>query len=71
MIKGNQEHAEKYLKSLQTEGELVLTELGTGNVVSQLHLRGGTPTYLRSYSDTLFTANHAQLLFNQQSTGSQ
>jgi oxygen-independent coproporphyrinogen-3 oxidase len=47
IITGKYERAEHYLKSLQTEVELLLPHLGTGNVVSQLHLGGGTPTFLR------------------------
>jgi oxygen-independent coproporphyrinogen-3 oxidase len=47
IITGKYERAEQYLKSLQTEVELLLPHLGTGNVVSQLHLGGGTPTFLR------------------------
>ena len=47
IITGKYERAEQYLKSLQTEVELLLPHLGTGNVVSQLHFGGGTPTYLR------------------------
>ena len=46
IITGKYERAEQYLKSLQTEVELLLPHLGTGNVVSQLHLGGGTPTFL-------------------------
>ncbi len=47
IITGKYERAEQYLKSLQAEVELLLPHLGTGNVVSQLHFGGGTPTYLR------------------------
>ena len=47
IITGKYERAEQYLKSLQTEVELLLPHLGAGNVVSQLHFGGGTPTYLR------------------------
>jgi oxygen-independent coproporphyrinogen-3 oxidase len=47
IITGKYERAEQYLKSLQTEVELLLPHLGKGNVVSQLHLGGGTPTFLR------------------------
>jgi oxygen-independent coproporphyrinogen-3 oxidase len=47
IITGKYERALQYLKNLQTEVELLLPHLGSGNVVSQLHLGGGTPTYLR------------------------
>ena len=47
IITGKYERAEQYLKSLQTEVDLLLPHLGTENVVSQLHLGGGTPTFLR------------------------
>ena len=47
IITGKYERAEHYLKSLQTEVDLLLPHLGTENVVSQLHLGGGTPTFLR------------------------
>lgn len=47
IITGKYERAVQYLKNLQTEVELLLPHLGSGNVVSQLHLGGGTPTFLR------------------------
>ena len=47
IITGKYERAEQYLQNLQTEVALLLPHLGTGNVISQLHLGGGTPTFLR------------------------
>lgn len=47
IITGRYERAQRYLKSLQTEVQLLLPHIGNGNVVSQLHLGGGTPTFLR------------------------
>ena len=47
IITGKYERAEQYLQNLQTEVELLLPHLGAGNVISQLHLGGGTPTFLR------------------------
>jgi len=47
IITGKYERAERYLKSLQIEVELLIPHLGKANLVSQLHLGGGTPTFLR------------------------
>ena len=47
IITGKYERAEQYLQNLQTEVALLLPHLGAGNVISQLHLGGGTPTFLR------------------------
>jgi len=41
------ERALSYLQSLQQEVALIAPYLGDANKVSQLHLGGGTPTYLR------------------------
>ena len=47
IITGKYERAEQYLKSLQIEVELLMPHLGPANLVSQLHLGGGTPTFFR------------------------
>ena len=46
VITGQHERAVSYLHYLERELELHRAEIGSGQVVSQLHLGGGTPTYL-------------------------
>jgi len=46
IITRHHERAGPYLDALEREIELVVTRLGTGRVVSQLHLGGGSPTFL-------------------------
>jgi oxygen-independent coproporphyrinogen-3 oxidase len=46
VITKHHERARAYLDDLQREIDLHVAELGTGAPVSQLHLGGGTPTYL-------------------------
>lgn len=46
IITKHPERAEVYLRYLQREVELHTAHCGTGQVVSQLHLGGGTPTFL-------------------------
>lgn len=46
IITKHHEKAEPYLRYLAKEVELYTTQLGTGQSVSQLHLGGGTPTFL-------------------------
>jgi len=43
--------AEPYLKSLEREASLHTALIGTGQAVSQLHLGGGTPTFLSMITD--------------------
>ena len=53
IITKHPERAQDYLNYLHREVELQVTHLGSGQTVSQLHLGGGTPTFL---SDTQLTA---------------
>jgi oxygen-independent coproporphyrinogen-3 oxidase len=46
IITRHHERARPYLDDLRTEVELHVAELGRGQPVSQLHLGGGTPTFL-------------------------
>ena len=46
IITKHHERAEPYLRYLSREIDLYLAQLGAGQVVSQLHLGGGTPTFL-------------------------
>jgi oxygen-independent coproporphyrinogen-3 oxidase len=46
IITKHHDRAEPYLRYLSREIELHLAHLGAGQVVSQLHLGGGTPTFL-------------------------
>ena len=46
VITRHHERAVEYLDALATEIELHVTALGTGLPVSQLHLGGGSPTFL-------------------------
>ncbi len=46
IITKHPERAEEYLRYLQREVELHTAHCGTGQTVSQLHLGGGTPTFL-------------------------
>ena len=46
VITRHHERAREYLDDLSLEVEMHATELGRGEPVSQLHLGGGTPTYL-------------------------
>ncbi len=46
IVTRHHERATEYLHALETEIDLHLAELGTGQPVSQLHFGGGTPTYL-------------------------
>jgi oxygen-independent coproporphyrinogen-3 oxidase len=46
IITKHHERAEPYLRYLSREIDLHLAHLGAGQVVSQLHLGGGTPTFL-------------------------
>jgi oxygen-independent coproporphyrinogen-3 oxidase len=46
VITKHHERATEYLDALQTELDLTLAVLGRGHPVSQLHLGGGTPTFL-------------------------
>ncbi len=46
IITKHKERAATYLRYLTREVELQVAHLGTGHSVSQLHLGGGTPTFL-------------------------
>lgn len=46
IITKHHERAEAYLKALGTEIDLVVNRVGRGQPVSQLHLGGGSPTFL-------------------------
>lgn len=46
IITKHHDRAEPYLRDLSREIDLHLVHLGAGQVVSQLHLGGGTPTFL-------------------------
>ncbi len=46
IITKHHERAAEYLRYLSREVDLHVAHLGTGQVVSQLHLGGGTPTFL-------------------------
>ncbi|MCE9656925.1 MAG: oxygen-independent coproporphyrinogen III oxidase [Burkholderiales bacterium] len=46
IITKHHERAAEYLGALERELELVTAEMGSGRVVSQLHLGGGSPTFL-------------------------
>ncbi len=46
VITRHHERAAQYLRYLEREVELQVAHLGAGQVVSQLHLGGGTPTFL-------------------------
>jgi oxygen-independent coproporphyrinogen-3 oxidase len=46
IITKHHDRAAEYLRYLSREVDLHTAELGTGQVVSQLHLGGGTPTFL-------------------------
>ena len=46
VITRHHERADAYLSDLREEIRLVTEQLGSGQVVSQLHLGGGTPTFL-------------------------
>ncbi|MEI8324340.1 MAG: oxygen-independent coproporphyrinogen III oxidase [Betaproteobacteria bacterium] len=46
IITKHHERAAEYLRYLSVEVDLHIARLGTGQVVSQLHLGGGTPTFL-------------------------
>ena len=46
VISGQHQRAEFYLRHLERELALHQVEIGSGQAVSQLHLGGGTPTYL-------------------------
>ena len=46
IITKHKDRAESYLRYLAREVELHVAHLGTGHSVSQLHLGGGTPTFL-------------------------
>jgi len=46
IVTKHHERAEEYLRYLSREVDLHTAHLGTGQVISQLHLGGGTPTFL-------------------------
>jgi len=46
VITKHHERAQEYLEALRTEIALVVDQLGRGHAVSQLHLGGGSPTFL-------------------------
>ncbi len=46
IITKHHERSEAYLKALATEIDLVVQKIGRGQAVSQLHLGGGSPTFL-------------------------
>ncbi len=46
IVTKHHERAEEYLRYLSREVDLHTEHLGTGQVISQLHLGGGTPTFL-------------------------
>lgn len=46
IITKHHDRAQAYLKALETEIELVIEKVGRGQLVSQLHLGGGSPTFL-------------------------
>lgn len=46
IITKHHDRAERYLRYLSREVDLYVEQLGTGQVVSQLHLGGGSPTFL-------------------------
>jgi len=46
VVTRHHERAAEYLDALETEVDLHVAELGAGKSVSQLHLGGGTPTFL-------------------------
>jgi oxygen-independent coproporphyrinogen-3 oxidase len=46
IVTRHHDKATEYLRYLEQEATLVTAELGRGRVVSQLHLGGGTPTFL-------------------------
>ena len=46
IITKHHDRAERYLRYLSREVDLYVKQLGTGQVVSQLHLGGGSPTFL-------------------------
>jgi oxygen-independent coproporphyrinogen-3 oxidase len=46
IVTRHHERAAEYLHALETEIDLHVAELGAGQPVSQLHLGGGTPTFL-------------------------
>ena len=46
IVTKHHERAEAYLRYLSREVDLHTAHLGTGQVISQLHLGGGTPTFL-------------------------
>ncbi len=48
VITKHHERAAEYLEALEREIDLHTAELGRGQPVSQLHLGGGTPTFLRT-----------------------
>ena len=46
IITKHHDRAERYLRYLSREVDLYVEQLGTGQVVSQMHLGGGSPTFL-------------------------
>jgi oxygen-independent coproporphyrinogen-3 oxidase len=46
VITKHHERAREYLEALRTEMDLVVDRIGRGQAVSQLHLGGGSPTFL-------------------------
>ena len=46
VVTKHHEHGSEYLRYLSREVDLHVAQLGLGNPVSQLHLGGGTPTFL-------------------------
>jgi oxygen-independent coproporphyrinogen-3 oxidase len=46
IVTKHHERAEEYVRYLSREVDLHIAHLGTGQVISQLHLGGGTPTFL-------------------------
>ena len=46
VITRHHERATAYLQAVSTEIDLVVAQMGRGHAVSQLHLGGGTPTFL-------------------------
>jgi oxygen-independent coproporphyrinogen-3 oxidase len=46
VITKHHERSKEYLEALRTEIDLVVAQIGRGQAVSQLHLGGGSPTFL-------------------------
>ncbi|MCE9633477.1 MAG: oxygen-independent coproporphyrinogen III oxidase [Methylophilales bacterium] len=63
IITKNHHRGTEYLRYLSREIDLQVSRLGTGRIVSQLHLGGGSPTYL---SDTELTELMSMLRRNFQ-----